>query len=62
MSINKIALLVNFSRNSYLFNIMRALSQAFLDEGVETQLVDAGKEPEEVKALLEELKPDFIFE
>ncbi|MBV8645968.1 glycosyltransferase [Paludibacterium sp.] len=62
MPINNIALLVSFSRNGYLFNIMRALAQAFQDEGVETQWVDAGQAPEEVKAQLEALKPDFVFE
>ncbi|TDR78456.1 glycosyltransferase [Paludibacterium purpuratum] len=62
MSVNKIALLVNFQHNTYLFNIMRALSQAFLDEGVDTQIVDCGKKPEGIKEQLENLKPDFIFE
>lgn len=62
MSVNKVVLLVGFSSHPYLFGMMRALSGAFLQEGVETQLVNADDEDQVVRKRLEALKPDFVFE
>lgn len=62
MYINKIALLANFNRNRYIFNIMRSLCAAFHAEGIETQLVNTGQDSKALNTQLEELKPDVLFE